>query len=163
MLCISPALPGGYAFSSITSLTGTHFDPKISPGFQENDVVPYRANEPFYLLCGTSFRSCSQIGHMGGHGASQGQERTPGECWRARFMSYFTFLEENLGEWLFSVLPPANPLFPQGFCCFGWQNLRNYKSWVPPSHPAEKDSTLNTMQSVRLYGTKNIWNSGGCR
>lgn len=56
MFC--PALPGdvsrGYAFSSITSLTCTHFDPTIFLNFQKKVVVSHRANEPIYLAHGTS-------------------------------------------------------------------------------------------------------------
>ena len=55
-------------------LTSTLFDPAILPGIPGNGPVSNRGNEPIHLLFGTSFRSRFQIGNMGGHGASQGQE-----------------------------------------------------------------------------------------
>ncbi len=39
-------------------------------------VVSHRANEPIYLAHGTSFRGRSKKGNTGGHGASQGQEKS---------------------------------------------------------------------------------------
>lgn len=76
MFC--PALPDdvprGYAFSSITSLTSTHFDPTIFLNFQKKVVVSHRANEPIYLAHGTSSDTSWKKGNTGGHGASQGQE-----------------------------------------------------------------------------------------
>lgn len=52
---LSGDVPRGYAFSSITSLTCTHFDPTIFLNFRKNVVVSHRVNEPIYLVHGTSF------------------------------------------------------------------------------------------------------------
>jgi len=51
---LSGDVPRGYALSSITSLTCTHFDPTIFLNFQKKVVVSHRANEPIYLAHGTS-------------------------------------------------------------------------------------------------------------
>jgi len=71
---LSGDVPRGYALSSITSLTCTHFDPTIFLNFQKKVVVSHRVNEPIYLVHGTSFRVRLEKGNTGGHGASQGQE-----------------------------------------------------------------------------------------
>ena len=71
---LSGDVPRGYALSSITSLTYTHFDPTIFLNFRKNVVVSHRVNEPIYLVHGTSFRVRLEKGNTGGHGASQGQE-----------------------------------------------------------------------------------------
>ena len=70
---LSGDVPRGYAFSSITSLTCTHFNPTIFLNFRKNVVVSHRVNEPIYLVHGTSFRVRPEKGNTGGHGASQRQ------------------------------------------------------------------------------------------
>ena len=62
------------AAGGINPLTCTHFDPTIFLNFQKKVVVSHRANEPIYLVHGTSFRVRPEKGNTGGHGASQGQE-----------------------------------------------------------------------------------------
>ena len=75
---LSGDVPRGYAFSSITSLTCTHFDPTIFLNFQKKVVVSHRSNEPIYLAHGTSFRVLPENVNTGGHGGLQGQEDDAG-------------------------------------------------------------------------------------
>ncbi len=75
-----PALPGdvprGYAFSSITSLICTHFDPIKLAFWSEKSFFNW-TNKPNTPADGTPFRIVRKNWHTSGHSASQGQEKVP--------------------------------------------------------------------------------------
>ncbi|WP_321016947.1 hypothetical protein, partial [Hungatella effluvii] len=75
-----PALPGNVprlgGVKATQLLTSTHFDPAIYLDFRKMTVVSHRVNELIYMVHGTSFRSRSEKGNTGGHGAPQGQEKS---------------------------------------------------------------------------------------
>ena len=57
-------------------LTCTLFDPAICHDSRKSEAVSHWANEPIYLVDGISFRVRSEKGNTGGHGVSQGQEKS---------------------------------------------------------------------------------------
>ncbi len=94
---LSGDVPRGYAFSSITSLTCTHFDPTIFLNFRKNVVVSHRVNEPIYLVHGTSFRVRPEKGNTGGHGASQRQASGGGFTYRYEYRPDGKLLRKESG------------------------------------------------------------------
>ncbi|ERI76221.1 hypothetical protein CLOSYM_02756 [[Clostridium] symbiosum ATCC 14940] len=49
-------------------------------GFWNNVSVSHRANEPIYLVHGTSFRVRQEKGNTGGHSVAHGQENSQAEA-----------------------------------------------------------------------------------
>ena len=57
-------------------LTCTLFAPAICHDSRKSEAVSHWANEPRYLVHGTSFRVLPEKGNTGGHGVSQRQEKS---------------------------------------------------------------------------------------
>ena len=120
------------------TLTCTLFDPAICHDSRKSEAVSHWANEPRYLVHGTSFRVLSEKGNTGGHGVSQRQEKSLIRDLPAKGVTLpqKLLLAGSISE------PPHNPLILWCFGRFGWQNQIYYKTWVPPSHPTDYFSTF---------------------